>query len=141
MSDLVEPRRPFIDGRQVDGDRGTGWFYPPTVLDIDDNASPVAQREVFGPVVTVQGYRDLDEAVAIANDSEYGLSGGIYTDDLPTGLRLANRIRSGTVQINQGCASAYTTMGGYKQSGVGRERGVPGVRAFQEVKHVVVGNR
>jgi acyl-CoA reductase-like NAD-dependent aldehyde dehydrogenase len=119
----------------------TGWFYPPTVLDIDDNANPVAQREVFGPVVTVQGYHDLDQAVVIANDTEYGLSNGIYTDDLVTGERLAGRLRSGTVQVNQGAASAYTTMGGYKQSGIGRERGVPGLRAFQEIKHVVIGNR
>jgi acyl-CoA reductase-like NAD-dependent aldehyde dehydrogenase len=118
-----------------------GYYYPPTVLDIDDNANPVAQREVFGPVITVQGYRDLDEAVAIANDTEYGLSNGIYTDDLTAGEKLAARLRSGTVQVNQGAAGAYTTMGGYKQSGVGRERGVPGIRAFQEIKHVVIGNR
>jgi acyl-CoA reductase-like NAD-dependent aldehyde dehydrogenase len=118
-----------------------GWFYPPTVVDIDDNANPLAQREVFGPVITVQGYRNLDEAIAIANDSDYGLSGAIYTDDLPTGMGLAKRIRSGTVQVNQGCANAYTSMGGYKQSGLGRERGVPGLRAFQEIKHVVVGGR
>jgi acyl-CoA reductase-like NAD-dependent aldehyde dehydrogenase len=118
-----------------------GYYYPPTVLDIDDNANPVAQREVFGPVITVQSYRDLDEAVAIANDTEYGLSNGIYTDDLAAGERLAARLRSGTVQVNQGAAGAYTTMGGFKQSGIGRERGVPGIRAFQEIKHLVIGNR
>lgn len=129
----------------VGGDLGAvpslGWFYPPTVLDIDDNSNPVAQREVFGPVVTVQGYRDADEAVAIANDTEYGLSNAVYTNDLTLGERLARRLRSGTVQVNQGAACFHTAMGGYKQSGIGRERGLAGVRAFQEMKHVVVGNR
>ncbi|MEB4209573.1 aldehyde dehydrogenase family protein [Mycobacterium sp. 94-17] len=116
-----------------------GYFVEPTVLRIEDNANPVAQQEVFGPVVTVQGYRDIDEAVAIANDSEYGLGGGVYSADLPAGLAVAHRIRSGTVQVNRAAASAYTPTGGFKQSGIGRERGVPGLREYQEVKHLVVG--
>ena len=62
-----------------------GWFYEPTVLDAPSNANPGAQREVFGPVVTVFGYRDIDEAVAIANDHELGLSAGVYTGDLAEG--------------------------------------------------------
>ena len=118
-----------------------GWFYEPTVLDAPDNANPSAQKEVFGPVVTVLGYRDIDEAVAITNDHELGLSGGIYTGDLAQGLAIAQRFRTGTVQINTGLASGYTPMGGYKQSGYGRERGAAGIRAFQELKHVVVGSR
>jgi len=116
-----------------------GYYVEPTVLLINDNANPVAQQEVFGPVITVQGYHDLDEAVAIANDSEYGLGGGVYTADLPAGLSVANRIRSGTVQVNRSAPTAYTPTGGYKQSGIGRERGVAGLREYQEVKHVVVG--
>jgi aldehyde dehydrogenase (NAD+) len=117
-----------------------GYFIEPTVLRIEDNANPVAQQEVFGPVVTVQGYRDIDEAVAIANDSEYGLGGGVYTADLPAGLAVAHRIRSGTVQVNRSAASAYTPTGGFKQSGIGRERGVAGLREYQEIKHLVVGS-
>ncbi len=116
----------------------TGYYYQPTILAIDDNANPVAQREVFGPVVTIQGYDDLDEAVAIANDTEYGLSGGVYTNDLREGLAVARRIRAGTVQVNRPAASAYTAAGGVKQSGVGRERGVAGLREYQEQKHVVL---
>lgn len=116
-----------------------GYFVEPTVLLIDDNSNPAAQKEVFGPVVTVQGYRDVPEAIAIANDSEYGLGGGVYTADLPAGLEVAHRIRSGTVQVNRSAASAYTPTGGFKQSGVGRERGVSGLREYQEVKHLVVG--
>ncbi|OBF60461.1 aldehyde dehydrogenase [Mycobacterium sp. 852002-51971_SCH5477799-a] len=116
-----------------------GYFIEPTVLRIEDNSNPVAQQEVFGPVVTIQGYRDLEEAVAIANDSEYGLGGGVYTADLPAGVAVAQRIRSGTVHVNRGAPTAYTPTGGYKQSGIGRERGVAGLREYQEVKHLVVG--
>jgi acyl-CoA reductase-like NAD-dependent aldehyde dehydrogenase len=122
--------------RPPDLDRG--YFYAPTVLVVHDNANPVAQREVFGPVVTIQGYGDLDEAIAIANDTEYGLSGGVYTRDLKAGLDIARRIRSGTVQVNRAAANAWTPAGGVKQSGVGRERGVAGLREFQEIKHIVL---
>jgi acyl-CoA reductase-like NAD-dependent aldehyde dehydrogenase len=115
-----------------------GHFFEPTVMVVDDNSNPVAQREVFGPVLTVQGYRDLDHAVEIANDTEYGLSGGVYTDDLRAGLDLAGRIRSGTVQVNRPAANSFTPAGGVKQSGYGRERGVAGLREFQEIKHVVL---
>jgi aldehyde dehydrogenase (NAD+) len=132
-------------GRLVRGGRAPegqdrGWFYEPTVIDVPDSGNPVAQREVFGPVLAVLGYRDVDEAVAIANDSELGLSGGVYTHDLEQGLAIAGRIRSGTVQVNTGWVSGHTPMGGYKQSGYGRERGAAGIRAFQELKHVVVGS-
>jgi acyl-CoA reductase-like NAD-dependent aldehyde dehydrogenase len=75
------------------------------------------------------------------NDSELGLSGGIYTNDLDLGLSLSARFRTGTVQINSIWATGYTPMGGMKQSGYGRERGAPGIRAFQELQHVVVGSR
>ncbi|MEI7999790.1 MAG: aldehyde dehydrogenase family protein [Actinomycetes bacterium] len=131
-------------GRVVVGggrpDLPRGYFYLPTVVDIDDNANPLAQEEIFGPVITVQGYHSLDEAIAITNDSRYDLSGGIYTADPAAGLALAPRVRTGTVQINVGAAGSYTPMGGAKQSGVGRERGVAGIRAFQQDKHVVVGS-
>ncbi|GMU77990.1 MAG: aldehyde dehydrogenase [Acidimicrobiia bacterium] len=131
-------------GRVVAGgarpaDRDRGFYYEATAVDIDDNANPLAQTEVFGPVITVQGYRDLDTAVAIANDTPYDLSAGVYTHDLNAGLELTHRIRSGTVQVNVGAASSYTPMGGYKHSGIGRERGVLGIRSFQQAKHVVVG--
>lgn len=129
----------IVAGGARPASRDRGYYYEATVVAIDDNANPLAQTEVFGPVVTVQGYRDLDEAVAIANDSPYDLSAGVYTLDLSVGLDLVGRIRTGTVQVNTGAANAFTPMGGYKQSGVGRERGVLGIRAFQQAKHVVVG--
>jgi acyl-CoA reductase-like NAD-dependent aldehyde dehydrogenase len=103
--------------------------------------NPGNQHEFFGPVLSVLGYRDLDDAVRIANATPYGLSGGSYTGDLATGLALAGRIRSGTVQVNTGMAAGFTPMGGFKQSGYGRERGAAGIRAFQELQHVVVGSQ
>ena len=129
--------RIVVGGPRPERDRG--FFIAPTVVDVDDNANPLAQEEIFGPVITVQGYADVDEAVAITNDSRYDLSAGIYTADPAAGLALAPRIRTGTVQINTGAAGSYTPMGGAKQSGLGRERGVEGIRAFQQAKHVVVG--
>ena len=141
VTDAVDAGARLVCGGKPPAEPTTGWFYEPTVLDVPDQSNPVAQPEVFGPVLAVLGYRDVDEAVAIANDSELGLSGGVYTGDLALGLSIAERIRSGTVQVNTGWASGYTPMGGYKQSGYGRERGAAGIRAFQELKHVVVGSR
>jgi acyl-CoA reductase-like NAD-dependent aldehyde dehydrogenase len=116
-----------------------GWYYEPTVIDAT-NDNPAARREFFGPVLTVIGYRNLNDAISIANDNELGLSAGIYTGDLAAGLAIGERLRTGTVQINTGWSSAYTPMGGLKQSGYGRERGSAGIRAFQELQHVVVGS-
>jgi acyl-CoA reductase-like NAD-dependent aldehyde dehydrogenase len=137
---VAEGARCVTGGRAPAGlDRG--WYYEPTVLDAPDPSNAANQHEFFGPVLSVLGYSDLDDAVRIANTGEYGLSGGIYTADLDLGLRLAERIRSGTIQINTGLAAGYTPTGGVKQSGYGRERGAAGLRAFQELKHVVVGSR
>jgi len=139
VSDAVSSGAKLVTGGRRPPQLERGWFYEPTLLDAPSPDNPAAAREIFGPVVTVLGYRDIEEAVAIANHSEFGLSCGIYTGDLQQGLSIAERIRSGTVQINTSWASGYTPMGGYKQSGYGRERGAAGIRAFQELKHVVVG--
>jgi acyl-CoA reductase-like NAD-dependent aldehyde dehydrogenase len=130
-----------VTGGRVPEGIDRGWFYEPTVLDAPDPANPANQHEFFGPVLSVLGYRDIDDAIRITNATEYGLSGGIYTADVALGLKLAERIRSGTVQVNSGLAAGFTPMGGYKQSGYGRERGAAGIREFQELKHVVVGSR
>jgi acyl-CoA reductase-like NAD-dependent aldehyde dehydrogenase len=116
-----------------------GYYFEPTVLDVPDNANPAAREEIFGPVLAVMGYRDLDHAVRIANDSVYGLSGQVYGADVATATETARRIRSGAVNVNTSMFSAYAPSGGYKQSGLGRERGVEGIRAFQEVKHLCIG--
>jgi acyl-CoA reductase-like NAD-dependent aldehyde dehydrogenase len=88
----------------------------------------------------VIGYDTVDEAIAIANDSPYGLSGQVYSPDLVAATAVARRIRAGAVNVNGLGANAYASSGGYKQSGLGRERGVDGLRAYQEIKHISVNN-
>lgn len=124
-------------GRPAGLDRG--YFFEPTVLDLPGNANPAAQEEIFGPIIGVLGYRDLDDAVAIANDSIYGLSGQVYGSDTTAALQVARRLRTGAVNVNTSVFSAYAPSGGYKQSGLGRERGPDGIREFQEVKHMAIG--
>ncbi|OAA21757.1 NAD-dependent aldehyde dehydrogenase [Frankia sp. EI5c] len=127
----------FGGGRPAGLDRG--YYFEPTVLDLRDNSNPAAQEEIFGPVISILGYRDLDDAVRIANDSEYGLSGQVYGSDLAVATSVARRLRTGAVNVNVGgLFSAYAPSGGYKQSGLGRERGPAGIRAFQEVKHLAI---
>jgi acyl-CoA reductase-like NAD-dependent aldehyde dehydrogenase len=131
-------------GKVVAGGRrpagfGRGYYFEPTVLDVLDNANPAAREEIFGPVLTVIGYRDIDHAIRMANDSPYGLSGQIYSADVATATAVARRLRTGAVNVNTSVYSAYAPGGGYKRSGLGRERGPDGVRAFQEVKHMAIG--
>jgi acyl-CoA reductase-like NAD-dependent aldehyde dehydrogenase len=124
-------------GRPAGLDRG--YYFEPTVLDLPSNANPAAQEEIFGPVIGVLGYRDVDDAVAIANDSIYGLSGQVYGNDAAAAVNVARRLRTGAVNVNTSVFSAYAPSGGYKQSGLGRERGPDGIREFQEVKHMSIG--
>ncbi|OBF66390.1 aldehyde dehydrogenase [Mycobacterium sp. 852002-51971_SCH5477799-a] len=124
-------------GRPAGLDRG--YYFEPTVLDLPTNANPAAQEEIFGPIIGVLGYRDIDDAVAIANDSIYGLSGQVYGTDAAAALQVARRLRTGAVNVNTTVFSAYAPSGGYKQSGLGRERGPDGIREFQEVKHMSIG--
>lgn len=116
-----------------------GYYFEPTVLDLPDNDNPAAQEEIFGPVIGIIGYDDVDHAVRMANDSMYGLSGQVYGRNVAAATAIARRIRSGAVNVNASVFSAYAPAGGYKQSGLGRERGPDGIRAFQEVKHISIG--
>jgi len=120
-------------------DLDKGYYFQPTVLDLPDNTNPAAQEEIFGPVIGVLSYDDLDDAVRIANDSVYGLSAQVYGADVAAATNVARRLRAGAVNVNSSLFSAYAPGGGYKQSGLGRERGPEGIRAFQEVKHMVIG--
>jgi acyl-CoA reductase-like NAD-dependent aldehyde dehydrogenase len=124
-------------GRPAGFDRG--YYFEPTVLDLPDNGNPAAQEEIFGPVIGVLAYDDLDDAVRIANDSVYGLSAQVYGHDVAAATAVARRLRSGAVNVNTSVFSAYAPGGGYKQSGLGRERGRDGVRSFQEAKHMAIG--
>jgi aldehyde dehydrogenase (NAD+) len=112
-----------------------GFFYTPTLLAGVDPDSEIAQDEVFGPVLAVIPYTDDDDAVRIANNSVYGLSGGIQSADAQRAVALARRIRTGTFSINGGNYFwPDSPFGGYKQSGIGREMGVPGLEEFFERK-------
>jgi aldehyde dehydrogenase (NAD+) len=117
-----------------------GFFFEPTVLDVPDNSNPACQDEIFGPVICILGYRDVDHAVEIANDTVYGLASQVHGGDLALATSVAERIRAGAVSVNGGTTGAYASSGGYKQSGIGRERGVEGIRSFQQVKHLSIGN-
>jgi aldehyde dehydrogenase (NAD+) len=117
-----------------------GFFFEPTILDVPDNGNPAVQEEIFGPVVAVIGYRDIDHAVEMANDSPLGLSGYVHGKDARQALDVARQIRSGTVNVNAFMGSAYASSGGHKMSGVGRERGVEGIRAFQEMQVMNLGS-
>ncbi len=111
-----------------------GFFYTPTLLADVDPDSEIAQDEVFGPVLVVIDYEDDDDAVRIANNSIYGLSGAIFGDE-DRALALARRIRTGSFSINGGnYFGADAPFGGYKQSGIGREMGEAGLEEFQERK-------
>jgi acyl-CoA reductase-like NAD-dependent aldehyde dehydrogenase len=111
-----------------------GFFYAPTLLTDVDPDSEIAQEEIFGPVLVVIGYEDDDDAVRIANNSIYGLAGGVFGDETRA-LAMARRIRAGSLSINGGnYFGAESPFGGYKQSGVGREMGVQGLEEFLEHK-------
>lgn len=110
-----------------------GHYFEPTLLDLPDNANPAAQEEIFGPVVGVIGYRDLDHAIAMANDSRFGLSGWVHGADKRAAVKVGEAMRSGTINVNNGVTSAWASMGGIKLSGMGRERGPEGIRAFQQM--------
>lgn len=116
-----------------------GFFFEPTILDVPDNSNPAAQDEIFGPVVTVIGYNSLDHAVAMANDSRFGLSGYVHGKDARQALGVATRIKSGTVNVNAGLMSTYISSGGQRFSGIGRERGVEGLRLYQQLTCLNLG--
>ncbi|MEW2354421.1 aldehyde dehydrogenase [Spirillospora sp. NPDC029432] len=116
-----------------------GWFVPPTLLAGVDNAMRVAQEEIFGPVLAVIAYEGDEEAVRIANDSRYGLSGSVWSAAEDRALAIARRIRTGMVSLNGRPQAFGTPFGGYKESGVGREMGPEGFRAYLETKSIATG--
>jgi aldehyde dehydrogenase (NAD+) len=124
-------------GRPADLDRG--WFVEPTLFVDVDNGMTIAQEEIFGPVLSVLAYDDPADAVRIANDSDYGLSGSVWTSDVEAGIDVARRVRTGTYGINQfGTLDMRNPFGGFKSSGVGRELGPEGLSAYLETKSIVL---
>ena len=115
----------------------TGWFVEPTLFDNVTNSMRIAREEVFGPVMAAIAFTDVEDAIRIANDSPYGLSGSVW-GDAGEALGVAHRIRTGMVSINGAPQAWGTPFGGYKQSGIGREMGPEGLEIYFEVKSIAV---
>jgi acyl-CoA reductase-like NAD-dependent aldehyde dehydrogenase len=111
-----------------------GFFVRPTIFSGVESGMRIAQEEIFGPVLAILPYADEDDAVRIANDSAYGLSGAVWSADPGRAERVARRIRTGRVMINGGAFNSAAPFGGYKRSGFGRELGRFGIEEYLEVK-------
>ncbi|MFC6700193.1 aldehyde dehydrogenase family protein [Streptomyces thermocoprophilus] len=132
--------RPIVRGGPVtEGPLADGAFYRPTLLEVDDSSLPIVQEEVFGPVLTMQVFDTESEAVALANDSVYGLAASVWSRDVDQPLRVARELEAGTVWIND-WATIYDEFeeGGYKHSGQGRLNGIAALEDFTEYKHIAL---
>ncbi|MWV27543.1 aldehyde dehydrogenase family protein [Erythrobacter sp. GH3-10] len=129
----------LVAGGSEKPDGLTGYFVAPTVLGDVTTDMRVATDEVFGPVLAIMGYDDIDQAVEIANDSEYGLSGYVWGSDIDAAAKVAARMRTGMVHLNGSVLDSKAPFGGYRKSGNGREWGVHGLLEFLEVKSVYGG--
>jgi aldehyde dehydrogenase (NAD+) len=134
----AEGARLVVGGRRPDGELAGGNFVTPTIFADVHNAMTIAQEEIFGPVLAVLPFDDEDEAVRIANDTEYGLGAGIYTSDARRAFRLARRLRAGTVGINGFQIEPHLPFGGFQQSGLGREGGQSAFESYTELKSVLM---
>jgi aldehyde dehydrogenase (NAD+) len=116
-----------------------GWFIEPTLFTDVTNDMTIAREEIFGPVLAVIAYDDEDDAVRIANDSEYGLSGGVFSGNEERAIAVARRIRTGSIGVNGGVwYGPDSPYGGYKTSGIGRQNGTEGFETYLETKAVAI---
>jgi aldehyde dehydrogenase (NAD+) len=134
-----EGARLVAGGDRPGGDLAQGNFVNPTLFADVDNSMSVARDEVFGPVLVAMPFDDEAQAIALANDTKYGLGAGVYTTNVARAFRVAKAIRAGTVGINEYTVWPNAPFGGFKESGMGREGGWGSIEAFTETKSVIVG--
>jgi len=135
---LEEKAKLVLGGKRPEG-FDKGFYVEPTIFVDVDNKMKIAQEEIFGPVLAVIRFKTVEEAIRIANDSMYGLAGGVWSTDIPRAIEVAKAIRTGTVWINDyHLINAIAPFGGYKQSGIGRELGTYGFDEYTQIKHIHV---
>ena len=125
-------------GTRGEGDLAAGNFVAPTLFTDVSNDMSIAREEIFGPVLSVIPFSDEDEALRIANDTEYGLAATVWTSDIKRAMRLTKAIRAGTVGINGYQLEPHAAFGGYRQSGLGREGGRAAIESYTELKTVLL---
>lgn len=137
LATATESEEAILVGEPLKGTLATGSFLSPSLIRVRNLASPLVSSEVFGPVLTIETFRDEEEAVAMANCTRFGLAASVWTADLQKALRVCARIKSGTVWINSHLRLyAEIETGGYRESGIGRLHGIEGLEAFLQTKHV-----
>jgi acyl-CoA reductase-like NAD-dependent aldehyde dehydrogenase len=134
----VEEGAELVTGGERPEGLERGWYVEPTLFANVDNKMRIAQEEIFGPVITLIPYDDVEDAIAIANDSPYGLSGAVFATDRDLGERIARRVRTGQIGVNTWTMCVVQPFGGFKQSGLGREGGPEGLAPYLETK-VILG--
>jgi acyl-CoA reductase-like NAD-dependent aldehyde dehydrogenase len=126
----------LVAGGRRPADLDRGWYVEPTVFADVDNAQVLAQEEIFGPVLSIIAYDDEADAIRIANDSDFGLGGSVWTSDDERGLRVAGQVRTGTIGLNKYMTDPVAPFGGIKSSGLGREFGPEALSNYQEFKSI-----
>ena len=125
-------------GTRGEGDLAEGNFVTPTLFADVSNDMSIAREEIFGPVLSVIPFADEDEAIRLANDTEYGLAATVWTSDIRRAMRMTKAIRAGTVGINGYQLEPNSPFGGYRQSGMGREGGRAAIESYTELKTVLL---